>query len=69
MGAYNLMDDYSQGWSGYSFEDNALLSLQQEFMSEWQTPSPKNLQGPQLVRRRMLPRSEWRQVRCPGGRP
>ena len=25
------MDDYSQGWSGYSFEDNAFLLFQQEF--------------------------------------
>ena len=40
-GAYHFMDDYSQGWSGYNFDDNALLSLQQEFMGEWQTPSPK----------------------------
>ena len=38
-GAYHFMDDYSQGWSGYSFEDGALLSLQQELMGEWQEAS------------------------------
>ena len=35
------MDEYSQGWSGYSFEDHTLLSLQQESRNEWHTPSPK----------------------------
>ena len=40
-GAYNLMDDYSQGWSGYSFEDHTLLSLQQESRTSGTPQAPR----------------------------
>ena len=42
-GTCGLYDDWTESYYGYSFsyEDTTLLSLGQEAMSEWQTPSPK----------------------------
>ena len=62
-GAYNLMDDYSQGLSGYSVEDNALL-FPTGVHERVAHPKPQeDLQAARQVWSRLLPYGELWSVR------